>query len=294
MAVKAPVAPVPPTPPAVPGGTLQNGGSVQESTVPKDKTQTHDERTEDQARQSVAKGNGALSKTTQSRPEKEQKPKQVDASGGASQADQQPRTVVVQNGLQQENPQQEALADAKAAANTQSQTRQQDHGWEQFASHGALFWGGVLLLMSAVVWFGIRKLMGRKEGRSGSLSMADIDGAAAPVPLPDQGKKPVRAPKKREQVETFAELRGMTPDEVLAKIAHDEEQEALREMRQARAEAKERLQKAGRIPVNPNPPTKAARQYREQVTADMPKEKAKPLKPVRQAKEEEKRFEVRI
>ena len=295
MAVKAPVAPTPPTPPSVPGVKLENGGTAQETNVPHDKQQTHDERLEDQARQSVARGDGALSKTTQSSPEKEAKAqKAVDASGGASQENQQPQTVVVpaQNGLNQENPRQQAMADAKAQAQQSSQTAQ-DSSWGQFASHSAVFWGSVLVLMALVVWFGIRRLLTRKEGRRGSLSMADIDGAAAPVAAPEERKKAARAVRSREQVETFSELRGLTPDEVLAKIAHDEEQSLREEMRQARREAKERLQKAGRIPVNPAPPPHAARQYREQVTAEPPQEKAKPL-PARKQPQEEQRFEVRI
>lgn len=298
MAVKAPTAPVPPTPPTVPGVTMKEGGTAQETNVPRDKHQTNDERLEDQARQSVARGDGALSKTTQSKPEKAQK---VDASGGASQEDQRGQTVIVpaQNGLGQENPQQQALADAKAASSTQQQTAQDS--WGQFASHGAAFWGAVLVFMAVVVWFGIRKIMARKEGKKGTLSFADIDGAAAPVPLPDSrpGKaaKNNKAPRSREAVETFADLRGLTPDEVLAKIAHDEETALRAEMRQARAEARERLQKAGRIPINPNPPPQAARQYREQVAAPLPEKKAKPkppLKPRLLPQEEEQHFEIRI
>ena len=291
MAVKAPVAPTPPVPPSVPGVKLENGGTAQETNVPHDKQQTHDERVEDQARQSVARGDGALSKTTQSRPEK----KPVDASGGASQESQQPQPVVVpaQNGLNTENPQQQALADAKAQTATQSQLSQ-DSGWGQFASHGALFWGAVLVLMAVVGWLGLRRLMMHRGSRQGSLSMADIDGAAAPVPRPETERPQRKAGRSQEQVETFAELRGLTPDEVLAKIAHDEERALQAEMRQARAEARTRLQKAGRIPVNTAAPPHAARQYREQVTAEPPKEKAKPLRAHPQPAEEEKRFEVRI
>lgn len=301
MAVKAPTAPVPPTPPTVPGVTLKEGGTAQETNVPRDKHQTGEEQREDQARQSVAQGNGALSKTTQSKPEK-QSQKPVDASGGASQENQRTNTVVIpaQNGLGQENPQQQALEDAKAANSQTQMAAQQDNGWSQFSSHGAMFWGAVLVAMAIVVWFGIRKLMARKDGKKGALSFADIDGAAAPVPLPGQGKKsPLmdKAPRSREQVENFTELRGLTPDEVLTKIAREEEEALRREMRQARAEAKERLQKAGRIPVNTSPPTQAARQYREQVTAELPREKAKPKPPVKKRPalpEEEQRFEVRI
>lgn len=293
MAVKAPTAPVPPVPPSVPGVTMQQGGTAQESNVPRDKQQTNDQRLEDQARQAVARGDGALSKTTQTRPEKEaKKEKAVDASGGASQAGQ-TAIVPAKNGLQEENPQQQALADARAAqAGTQAQEQQADNGWAQFASHGAAFWGAVLVFMALVVWFGIRKLMARKDGRKGALSFADIDGAANPVRLPGKTAAPSRPAREGEEV--IRGFRGMTPDEALAQMAREEEEAAREEVRQARAEARERLQKAGRLPINTHAPNVAARQYREQVAAELPKEKVKPLKPQRKPKEEEQRFEVRI
>jgi len=301
MAVKTPTAPVPPTPPSVPGVTLQEGGSVQESNVPQDRHQTNDERLENQARHSVAQGDGALSKTTQSKPDKQvQKP--ADASGGASQESQrgQGSAIPAQNGLGQENTQQQALEDAKAAQLESSTADLQDSSWSQYASHGAIFWGAVLLFMAMIVWIGIRKLMARKEGKSGTLSFADLEGAAAPVSLPGKVSKAVKPSRNRDQVETFAELRGMTPDEVLSKIAHEEEAALRLEMRQAREEAKERLQKAGRIPVNTSPLPQAAQSYREQLTADLSQEKAKPKpKPKPSASshsagKEETRFEVRI
>ncbi len=305
MAVKAPTAPTPPTPPSVPGVTLKDGGTAQETNIPHDKQQTGDEQAEEQARQAVARGDGALSKTTQSKPEKPAKTnKPVDASGGASQENQASSVQVIpaQNGLNEENPRQQAMEDAKAQTKTQAQAESPHNGWEQFASHGAVFWGAVLVLMSVVVWFGIRKIMARKDGKKGSLSFADIDGAAAPVPMPGKrdksGSKDMlsKTSRNRQQVETFAELRGMTPDEVLSKLAHDEESALRQEMRQARAEAKERLQKAGRIPVNPSPPPHAARQYREQLTAQLPEKKAKPKPPLKRPvrKEEDEHFEVRI
>ena len=53
MAIKAPTAPTPPTPPCVPGVTLKDGGTTQETNIPKDKQQTGDEQAEAQARQAV-------------------------------------------------------------------------------------------------------------------------------------------------------------------------------------------------------------------------------------------------
>ena len=67
MAVQKPVAPTPPVPPSVPQVTLQEGGTARESNVPQNIQQNNDERLEAQARQSVAQGDGALSKSTTTR-----------------------------------------------------------------------------------------------------------------------------------------------------------------------------------------------------------------------------------
>jgi hypothetical protein len=88
---------------------LKDGGTAQETNVPHDKQQTSDEQAEAQARQAVARGDGALSKTTQAKPETPAKPdKPVDASGVASQENQASSVQVIpaQNGLNEENPRQ--------------------------------------------------------------------------------------------------------------------------------------------------------------------------------------------
>ena len=281
MAVQKPVAPTPPTPPSVPGVTLQEGGTVRDSNVPQNIKQNNDERQEAQARQAVAQGDGALAKTTTTRPEKPERPAKsqaVDASGGASQAGQ---TVIVP--AEQLPPAGQENVDKAAQAQTKTETQAQDSSLPaDFAAHSGVFWGAVILLMAVVSWFGIKKIMSRRKGRR-SLSWDDLDGAAKPV-----------------KVETFDELRGLTPDEVLKKMAADEKNKARAEARQARDEARQRLEKAGRIPVKTAVPTTAARQYREQVvagaaSADLPKAKPQPVvkkRPVKQ--EEEQRFEVRI
>ena len=281
MAVQKPVAPTPPVPPSVPQVTLQEGGTARESNVPQNIQQNNDERLEAQARQSVAQGDGALSKSTTTRPEKPERPAKsqtVDASGGASQDGQ---TVIVPAAqlppAGQENV--DKAMQEQAKAETQAQDTSLPDG---FTAHSGVFWGAVILLMAVVSWFGIKKIMSRRKGHR-SLSWDDLNGAAKPV-----------------KVETFDELRGLTPDEALKKMAADEKSKARAEARQAREEARRRLEKAGRIPVKTAVPTTAARQYREQVvagaaSADLPKAKPKPVvkkRPVKQ--EEEQRFEVRI
>ena len=207
MAVQKPVAPTPPTPPSVPGVTLQEGGTVRDSNVPQNIKQNNDERQEAQARQAVAQGDGALSKTTTSRPEKPERPAKsqaVDASGGASQAGQ---TVIVP--AEQLPPAGQENVDKAAQAQTKTETQAQASSLPaDFAAHSGVFWGAVILLMAVVSWFGIKKIMSRRKGRRG-LSWDDLDGAARPV-----------------KVETFDELRGLTPDEVLKKMAADEKNKA--------------------------------------------------------------------
>ena len=281
MAVQKPVAPTPPVPPSVPQVTLQEGGTARESNVPQNIQQNNDERLEAQARQSVAQGDGALSKSTTTRPEKPERPAKsqtVDASGGASQDGQ---TVIVP--AEQLPPAGQENVDKAAQAQTKTETQAQDSSLPaDFAAHSGVFWGAVILLMAVVSWFGIKKIMSRRKGRR-SLSWDDLNGAAKPV-----------------KVETFDELRGLTPDEALKKMAADEKSKARAEARQARDEARQRLEKAGRIPVKTAVPTTAARQYREQVvagaaSADLPKAKPKPVVKSRPSKqEEEQRFEVRI
>ncbi|MBR2215466.1 MAG: hypothetical protein IJ849_06885 [Selenomonadaceae bacterium] len=76
MAVTVPTPPTPPTPPTVPKVNLQEGGSVHESTVPQNSKQDNDTRLENQARQAVADGKGALTKKVVTRPESAEKKEQ--------------------------------------------------------------------------------------------------------------------------------------------------------------------------------------------------------------------------
>lgn len=68
MAVTPPTPPTPPTAPKVPAVTLNDGGSVTDSTVPVSGYQSAADAAENQAKQAVAKGDGSLTKTTQEKP----------------------------------------------------------------------------------------------------------------------------------------------------------------------------------------------------------------------------------
>ena len=68
MAVTPPTPPTPPTAPKVPAVTLNDGGSVTDSTVPVSGYQSAADAAENQAKQAVARGDGSLTKTTQEKP----------------------------------------------------------------------------------------------------------------------------------------------------------------------------------------------------------------------------------
>lgn len=68
MAVTAPTPPTPPAAPVVPKVTMSDGGSVTMTSQPVSGKQSVAQLQENQARQAVARGDGALAKTTQEKP----------------------------------------------------------------------------------------------------------------------------------------------------------------------------------------------------------------------------------
>ena len=287
MAVTPPVAPTPPTPPSVPKVTIGGGGSVTESTVPQSGQQTDAQRQEAQARQAVARGDGALSKTTQARPEDKNEAPAGQSSNGSQQNG---ATPVVQT-----DPQ---AAAALQAGSSQEQGDQAAQAADQTATgqpppspltQGAGYWAFTFVMVVALAFVFYRVAMKKRRGAKGELSAEDIRLAVMP------------------ETEDLPNLRGLTPDEVLRQLEEQERLEAEAEMRQARAEAKQRLAaaKASRgVPVRPSrgeseaaAPKQAAQQYREQVTAMPPEVKAKPKKIVRKppsSPDEKEHFEISV
>ena len=115
MAVTVPTPPVPPTPPAVPTVTLGGGGSVTESTVPQSGHQSDADRQEAQARQAVARGDGALSKTTKEQPQQPAQQKQpangTDESKTTVQTDPQAAAAMQADGDQKQQQYDQSTAD---------------------------------------------------------------------------------------------------------------------------------------------------------------------------------------
>ena len=299
MAVKAPTAPTPPAAPAVPQVTLGGGGSVTESNAPPangTRSTTGEAELENQARQSVAAGNGALSKTVQTDPRAEkqqaaqaaQDTRQMGQDGarnaqqaGAQQAAQAARTTapVVEgpSGVQM-------MGEEQPQAQPQAGTQAQPDIPESFSAHGPLYWG-VTLAAIFVVAFVILKTVMSRRGKAGELTKADLE---------DDG---IDSLSNRN-------LRGLTPDEVLARLEAMEKQEsketlptpAQAALRQAAAPPKMRKQPAPKATASAQGARQIAREYRTQAVATPPQPKPKRAvpKPKPPAKDEQKHFEVRI
>ena len=263
MAVTVPTPPVPPTPPAVPTVTLGGGGSVTESTAPQSGHQSDADRQEAQARQAVARGDGALSKTTKEQPQQPAQQKQP-----ANGTDESKTTV-------QTDPQ----AAAAMQADGDQKQQQQSSGApapQPVSAHGAVYWGTTLIAIFILAYVLFRTMMKRKKGGA-KLSFQDIQAEEDDFRYDAQN------------------LRGLTPDEVLQQLAEEEADE----IREARAAAKARLREAGKLPQLPEPPKaavpkQAARQYRDQLTTILPAESPKAVDKPMPRKDEEGHFEVRV
>ena len=267
MAVKAPNPPTPPTPPAVPGVTLSEGGSVTQSNAPPangttSRSTDNEKQMEEQAREAVANGSGGLSRTTQKNPAAEARAakeaaREAGLSGqnqaratidtGRSQAAQAANlgdngAVLQENGNSKTTPGQETEALSLQADNAPS-----------FDYHGLTYWLPMLVVAFVAAAQLVKKLLHR-QGRKGELTRADIETDA------------LGAIESRE-------LRGLTPDEVLARLAVEEQPP----------------------PVRPAAPARPAN-IKPKEAASVPKAKKKPPAPAggKEPEAERKHFEVRI
>ena len=270
MAVTAPTPPTPPTPPSVPAVTLGGGGSVTESTTPVSGYQSDADRQEAQARQAVARGDGPLAKTTQEQPAAKPGKQSGGQQNSGANNGKDGQTVV-------QTDQQAAAASQGSGDQTQQQTAPSP---STPSARGPVFWGVFFVLVFVMAYALFRVLMKRKHGKTG-LSFRDINET--------EGEDTDR------EIRGDVNLRGLTPDEALRQL---EEAEA-EELRQARAEARERLREAGRLQPQPDPPKaavpkQAARQYRDQLTTMLPEQPKKVVRKPVPKKDEEGHFEVRV
>ena len=276
MAVKAPNPPTPPTPPTVPGVTLSEGGSVTQSNAPPangttSKSTDNEKQMEEQAKAAVVNGSGGLSRTTQKDPTVEAKAAKT-AAKEAQQSGQNQAQATIDMGRSQA-AQAANLGSMGAASQdggngkavpgqeTEAASLQADPA-PKFDYHGLTYWLPMLVVAFVVGAFLIKKLLHR-QGRKGELTKADIEADA------------LGATESRE-------LRGLTPDEVLARLDAQEQEPAKAEAARTQV-AKAKIRQS--YSQKPKPKAKAA-------PKKPPKTKAGPRKTTQE--EERQRFEVRI
>lgn len=278
MAVTAPTPPTPPTAPVVPQVTLQDGGSVTTSTAPANgQTET---TPESMARQAVAQGDGALSKTEQEAPQ--------DAANG-SQNGQNPQGATMQ--AAQSNGQTQVQIDPQTAAalglNADGQNAQVQQGQQTQAQssaipdgsggHGALFWGVTILLLFVFGFLLLRAVLRRKAGAD-AFGAKDIRDVVSSI---SGGTSQTREPE--DSGDTYA---GMTADAVLSAIQQEEEEEErVRLQRKQESEHRRQALQAQR---------ERERRKQESKVQQKPEKAPGIAPPIQRENEEKSRFDVQI
>ncbi|WP_029546041.1 hypothetical protein [Selenomonas sp. AB3002] len=261
MAVKAPNPPTLPTPPTVPGVTLSEGGSVTQSNAPPangttSKSTDNEKQMEEQAKEAVVNGSGGLSRTTHKNPTAEAKAAREAQQSGQNQAQAtidtgrsqaaQAANLGGSGGVPQENGRNLQGQETEAAS-------LQANPAPKFDYQGLTYWLPMLVAAFVAAALLVKKFLHR-QGRKGELTRADIEADV------------LGAVDSRE-------LRGLTPDEVLARLAVEEQPP----------------------PTRPTAPARPAK-LKPKEAASVPKAKKKPPAPARAKapEEERKHFEVRI
>ena len=270
MAVKAPNPPTPPTPPSVPGVTIQEGGSVTQSNAPPangttSRSTDNEKQMEEQAKSAVAQGEGGLSRTTRKNLSEEAREAKAAAQKTAQDGRDQARTTVETGRNQASQAAQNAGAGSVTQAEGESGALQGQTESPQVPAapipdspsyHGVLYWGPMLAVIFVMAFVLVKKFLHR-QGRQGELTKADLDNDALGA------------------VES-SELRGMKPDQVLAKIRAGEEA-ALRKKAPA-----------------PSPQIKRRAVTQSEAQRKPVESRAKKKSPGAAPEDEHKHFEVRI
>jgi hypothetical protein len=272
MAVTAPTPPTPPTPPTVPQVTLgaTGNGSVTQTTAPHASQTTP----EDQARNAVASGEGALSKTEKEAPPQKDGNDRTDASPAARQQGENAGQASTEQGAQQAQQTGQELSE-----------QQQDPLPPAPQSLGIAGWAVSLLLVlaaAAVLWHLLRHgLPGKKPRERLTFSSLQED-AAAPE---NDGEEAQERPYS-----------GFTVGEVLDEM--EEEERAEVERARSRARAWQAKQAARALQAEQE---RAARRKEESperarpaAETEPPEEQAASM--IRRTKDEEgkEHFEVRV
>ena len=142
MAVTPPTPPTPPVAPKVPAVTINDSGSVTDSTIPVSGYQSAAETAENQAKQAVARGDGSLTKTTQEKPA-------VKADSNT------PPPAKTENKLNQSDDKAAALAASDTDNSSDTSTLVQQPAPVASYSHTTIYWlftGISILFLAIVVW----------------------------------------------------------------------------------------------------------------------------------------------
>lgn len=151
MAVTPPTPPTPPTAPKVPAVTLNDGGSVTDSTVPVSGYQSAADAAENQAKQAVARGDGSLTKTTQEKP--------------AAKADSKTQLAKADNKINQSDDKAAPLAVSENAAADNTGTLVQQPEPMADYNHTTIYWLFTvisILFLAVVVWQLIKRKLTSK------------------------------------------------------------------------------------------------------------------------------------
>lgn len=151
MAVTPPTPPTPPTVPKVPAVTLNDGGSVTDSTVPVSGYQSAADAAENQAKQAVARGDGSLTKTMQEKP--------------AAKADSKNQLAKADNKINQSDDKAAPLAVSENAAADNTGTLVQQPEPMADYNHTTIYWLFTvisILFLAVVVWQLIKRKLTSK------------------------------------------------------------------------------------------------------------------------------------
>ena len=296
MAVTSPTPPTPPTPPSVPQVTLGGGGTVTESNA--DGTQTSD--LEAQARAAVARGEGALTKTTtdDGGGNGTNGANASNAQGNAQNAQnaqaQQASPQAAQNGNAQQGSTQTVAADggqanailgqdvdAKAAKEQQALEEGRAHQTQPaLGGHGALYIGFSIVAFVVLAAFAFRWLKNRRK-EHGALRFGDFADEGGDW----RGRVPGGASRDDSQAGNASDddrnLRGRTAGDILGDIEREEERElAIARRRAAEYQRQQAREAAAR---------ERRRQEREEAAARKEKEalRAKEAETVKRSAEQE-------
>lgn len=239
MALTAPTAPTPPTPPTAPQIEFSGGGSVTESTVPQSGYQSPEQVQENAARAAVARGDGALSKTTQGPSDAATAGKQSSQSGG-SQTQSQGASGSRQLGTTMETERAPGQSDAeRILSQSGQQTQSQQTAIPPSPSyHGALFWGVTFAVIFAVAFVAFRVIM-RRRGRKDELTIDDIEFQSDspvsrhPAARTTERRETAQGPLTADDIMAPDGLSGFTAAEAL-QVIEDEEQREIDDMRERR------------------------------------------------------------